>query len=201
MTPIPQTSTDPIVNQIISVGNAQQTQAAMLQALLHAIERYQGADIAGNANWALEHARSIQALSNTLRSQLPDSTAALTALDAALSADPRDFNQGIQAAPLIAQIINNGFQVSQVQALLNAGLAPNQLAALRADVATYPMDRRQRSGDAFEHRGCPGRQRRARLSAGVAGDGHDRRDQHVADTAERDQWPSACRRRRSLCRQ
>ena len=73
-----------------------------------------------------------------MRSQLPDSNAALTALDSALTADPRDFNQGVQAAPLIAQIINNGFQTSQMQALLNAGLSQNQLAALRAHVAAYP---------------------------------------------------------------
>ena len=142
VTLIPQTSTDPLVNQIIAVGNAQATQAALLETLLHAIERYQGADIAGNVPgavaWALEHARSIQRLAETLRAQLPDSNAALTALDQALTADPSDFDAGVLAQPLLDQIVTGGFQPSQVQALLNSGFASDQLDELRAHVAAFP---------------------------------------------------------------
>src|SRR5436190_2087060 len=64
--PIPANSTDPITNAFISVGNAQATQAVLLQALLHAMERYQGADQADDSEWALVHARAIQSLSSQL---------------------------------------------------------------------------------------------------------------------------------------
>ena len=133
---IPATSTDPIINAFINVGNAQATQAATLQALLHAMERYQGADAADDSEWALVHARAIQKFSTLLIDQIGASNAALTALDDALTADPRNFDAASgTVAPMLAQIVSSGFNAEQMQALLNAGATMAQIADLRASIA------------------------------------------------------------------
>ena len=136
ITLIPANSTDPVINAVIGVGNAQATQQAILGALLHAMERYQGADIADDAPWALVHARAMQSLSVMLTDQIGASNAALTALDAALTADPRNFDAGFSAAaPLLAQIVSSGFSPEQVQVLVNAGASTAQMDALRSSIA------------------------------------------------------------------
>ena len=135
------TSTDPIINAFIKVGNAQATQAATLKALLHAMERYQGADEADDSEWALVHARAIQSFSTLLIDQIGASNAALTTLDDALTADPRDFDAAsASVVPMLAQIVSSGFNAEQMQALMNAGATTAQIVDLRASIAAEPLE-------------------------------------------------------------
>ena len=103
------------------------------------MERYQGADAAGDGEWALVHARAIQGLASDLAAQLPATNAALSAFSAALAADPRDFDGFSTAiAPVRAQVVATGFNAAQTQALINMGLSPVQIAAVRTSVAAQP---------------------------------------------------------------
>src|SRR5262245_34773812 len=61
-------------------------EAAVNAALLHAVERYQGAQAAGDGKWALVHAREARNLSETLRRIAPATSDALGDLKAAVSA-------------------------------------------------------------------------------------------------------------------
>jgi PKD repeat protein len=132
-------SDDPLVQGEVALGNAEQSESAILAALLHAVERYQGADAADDGEWALVHARAIQALASDLAAQLPATNASLSAFSAALAADPRDFDGFSTAiAPVRAQVAASGFNAAQTQALINMGLSPAQIASARASVAAQP---------------------------------------------------------------
>ena len=129
------TSDDPIARRIIAIGNAERNEAAILAALLHSIERYQGADAAGNSIWALVHARAIQRYSADLTAQLLSTSAVLSDLSTTLAADPRDFDAlSAAVAPIHAQIVSTGFTALQMRALSNLGLA-GQAAAVRTFIA------------------------------------------------------------------
>jgi PKD repeat protein len=147
ITTIDAASGDPLVQAEVALGNAEGTESAILAALLHALERYQGAEIAQDGEWALVHARAIQALASDLAAQLPSTNAALSGFSAALAADARDFDGFSTAlAPVRAQIVTTGFNADQLRALMNLGLSPTQIAAVRNDIAAQPSSAFTKAG-------------------------------------------------------
>ena len=74
----------------VALGNEIATEARIAEALLHSIERYQGADAAGDVTWALVHAREAQMYVRSLRAQMTAGDAAVDDLAQALLADPTD---------------------------------------------------------------------------------------------------------------
>ncbi|MBZ5560323.1 MAG: thrombospondin type 3 repeat-containing protein [Acidobacteriia bacterium] len=132
-------SDDPIIQRLNGLGNVEGSEAAILTALLHSIERYQGAAAANNNQWALVHARAIQAYSAALSAQLPSTDAALSALSTALAGDTRDFDTAAASVgPIRSAIVTAGFNAAQTQALMNLGFSTATIAALRARVAGGP---------------------------------------------------------------
>ena len=63
-------------------------EAAVSAALLHAVERYQGAQAAGDRKWALVHAREARNLAETLRRIAPATGDAVSDLKAVVSGTP-----------------------------------------------------------------------------------------------------------------
>src|SRR6185295_12460855 len=118
------------------LANAAASHSAILAALLHAVERYQGAELAGDSTWALVHAREIRAYSAALAAQLPSTNAAASNLRSAFADDTRDLD-GLAAAiePMHAQVVSSGFNTLQLQALSNLGASPSLIANLQASLA------------------------------------------------------------------
>ena len=78
-------SSDPLTEAMARYMAHQDAVSAMSGALLDAIERYQGADQTGDAQWALRHARTIEELTPIYNGLLAGSTTATTALTTALA--------------------------------------------------------------------------------------------------------------------
>jgi hypothetical protein len=88
LAPVSAISTDErgdLAPAVASVADARGTAAALAQALLHSIERYQGADQSGDGTWALVHARASKSYGIALGDQLGRLNAALTDLDSVLA--------------------------------------------------------------------------------------------------------------------
>ncbi|MEX2546446.1 MAG: PKD domain-containing protein, partial [Chloroflexota bacterium] len=136
--PIDPETGDALVGAEVALGNAHQSEGALAEALLHAIERYQGAQAAEDGDWALVHARQIQSFSTLLAAQLSDSNAAASDLVAALGADPRDIDLvSTTLAPDRQRIVASGFLPEEEQLLLNLGLTTAEIDALQARIAEY----------------------------------------------------------------
>src|SRR5262249_61582674 len=70
-------------------------EAALNAALLHAVERYQGAQAAGDGEWALVHARQARNLVAALRDVAPATTGALDQLRSTVAGSATDLDQAI----------------------------------------------------------------------------------------------------------
>ena len=133
-------SHDALVRAEFAVSNAAATEGALVDALVAAVERYQGADRAGDGTWSLAHARDIAAFATTLRSHLSASSAALNGLADTLAADTRDFDRlaGYLGSEL-ERIEGSGFdgaQVGMLRSLDSVGSLSAKLgAAASEDVA------------------------------------------------------------------
>ncbi|HET8756815.1 MAG TPA: Calx-beta domain-containing protein, partial [Solirubrobacteraceae bacterium] len=112
-------------------------EAAVAAALLHAVERYQGAQAAGDAKWALVHARQARNLSETLRRIAPATGAALDDLETALTSD---LDAALASGRSFARrVAAGGFTGDERRVLRNQGLTVTQIAALESQ--TRDIDR------------------------------------------------------------
>ncbi len=97
-------------------------EAALNGALLHAVERYQGAQAAGDRKWALVHAREARELTEALRSIAPATSGALGDLKAAVGSDTAGFDQALSAGRGFAgRVRSSGFTGDERRSLLNEG--------------------------------------------------------------------------------
>ena len=62
------------------------TLSALTGGIVDAVEKYQGADAAGNAQWALRHARTAEELAGLYQAEVPRAQAATDAMKASLAA-------------------------------------------------------------------------------------------------------------------
>jgi alpha-tubulin suppressor-like RCC1 family protein len=115
-------SGSPVPDALDALAQPLADEAALGEALVHAMERYQGAQAAGDEEWALIQARSIRDLSRGLADQLSSSAAAQDLRDA-LAADIDDMAaNAAHAAAVHARIRKSGFDVDERRALANLGL-------------------------------------------------------------------------------
>ena len=132
-------SDDPIFNQQISISNVEGSESAILAALLHSMERYQGAAAAHNPEWALVHARALQSYASALRGQLVSTNAALSDLSATVAADTRDFDGSAAVfGPIYERVVSAGFNALEIQAFSNLGYSASQIGDLRTFIAGEP---------------------------------------------------------------
>ncbi len=114
-------------------------EAAVSAALLRAVERYQGAQAAGDADWALVHARQALNLTETLREVVPAGGDALADLRAAVS-DPQ-LDPAITAGRSFTQRVwNSGLTAGERRALLNQGLSTTRIAKLETEVRGIALE-------------------------------------------------------------
>ena len=98
-------------------------EAAVSAALLHAVERYQGAQVAGDEEWALVHARQARNFAETLRRITPSSSDALAALREVMPLDDT-----IEAGRTFARRVeSSGLTADERRALLNQKASPAQV--------------------------------------------------------------------------
>ena len=106
------------------------------RALLHAVERYQGAREAKDGHWSLVHAREIRAFATALSTESTDLGATLRATAGTYRSmpplDPATLAELRAAA--------SGLSDAQIQALRNAGYSAADVTRLRANVAAADLD-------------------------------------------------------------
>ena len=113
-------------------------EAAINAAFLHAVERYQGAQQAGNRKWALVHAREARNLADTLRRIAPATSDAMNALRTAVGDDAANWDQALTAGRAFAHRVQmTGFTGEERRALLNEGLSHTQIAKAETEVRGY----------------------------------------------------------------
>ena len=105
-------------------------------ALLHALERYQGAMAAGDAEWMERQAAKVAEFSNALADAVEDTSAGLAIAADETAADPdldHVFTQeDVDAYTALGdRIIADGFTPEEVSALEDAGLTAEEIGQLR----------------------------------------------------------------------
>ena len=131
-------SDSPFGNAVADALRPLADEAAVSAALLHAVERYQGAQAAGDAHWALVHAREARNLAETLRRVVPASSDALADLKAAVSGGAADLDAALTAGRGFAgRVAASGFDAGERRTLLDEGLTPSRVAQLETQVSGY----------------------------------------------------------------
>lgn len=97
-------------------------EARIAEALLRAMERYQGADVGGDPMWTLAQAKAMLRYASALQAQLAKTNTALDAVRSALLADPADFEAGAAELASLAADVASGDDSELVRAARNAGL-------------------------------------------------------------------------------
>jgi hypothetical protein len=113
-------------------------EAALNAALLHAVERYQGAQAAGDGEWALVAARQARDLVAALRAVVPSTTDSLDALRNTIASNAADLDQAISVGrTFVNRVWNSGLTPDERRTLRNEGRTDNQIAALETEVRSY----------------------------------------------------------------
>lgn len=137
--PIDDPDPDPLAAAVATLGSAARNEAALAESLLRSMERYQGADAAGDGTWALVHARAMTSTAGLFSDQLAVTDAALVNFADALQTDARDLdgaNAGARAER--DRIEASGFTADETRQLLGLGLDASGIADLREDITGRP---------------------------------------------------------------
>lgn len=136
VTPLDPRTDEPLTTAQTALGNAVATQAVVAEALLHSLERYQGADLDDDGTWALNHARAIRDYAAALEGQLAATDVMLRDVQAAFQADTTDFDGAAAALePLRQRIADDGFTPEERHALAELGQSDADATELRAFIA------------------------------------------------------------------
>src|SRR5262245_11312379 len=113
-------------------------EAALNAALLHAVERYQGAEAAGNGEWALVHARQARNLVAALRAVSSSTSDSLDALRGTIAANATDLDQALtRGRTFVNRVWNSGLTPDERRTLRNEGRTDNQIAAIESELRSY----------------------------------------------------------------
>ncbi|HYF80581.1 MAG TPA: PKD domain-containing protein [Symbiobacteriaceae bacterium] len=126
---------DPLDQAIANYLTAASSEAALAEALLRSLERYQGADGANDGNWALLHGWAIQDNTNALAIAINRSNGALNALATALASDPRPWDA--IAADMQAfrdRVAASGFTPEELVDLRNSGFDDAMIEQFRQEI-------------------------------------------------------------------
>lgn len=118
----------------LGLADVTSRQAGIAQALLSAMEKYQGAEAAGDGFWALTHAREIKRYSVLLANECDSAAEAGSQLRGALQSDPTDLQATLAFMEAHqARLRTEGFDEAEYADLLGAGLTPAEIEALRTE--------------------------------------------------------------------
>jgi uncharacterized repeat protein (TIGR01451 family) len=140
-------SNDPLDISFAELGTILASEAALLKAWLASIERYQGADAAGNGDWALIHARAIKGYTDLLAGQLISTNTALADLSAALSADARPLDTtAADLQVILDQVGATGFTDEQLQELWNLGFSDAKIGTFKNSLLNQDLSSFSKAG-------------------------------------------------------
>jgi PKD repeat protein len=122
---------DPVSEAFLEAGSVLSNEAAAAEALLRSLERYQGAQAAGNGDWALIHARAIQEYSRLLAVQIAESKSALGEFKSALQVDTLPYDSvGAELEAIRQRIESQGLTADELREMQNAGLSEADIEAV-----------------------------------------------------------------------
>lgn len=128
-------SSDPLDSAIQAVANEVANEQAITQQLWTLLERYQGAQAAGNVDWALTHAKALDSNLNLLLAQLQRTSQSVSRMNQALAADSRPLTQiAADMEQLRSRIAASGFTVDETRYLLSLGFSDAQIAQFKKDL-------------------------------------------------------------------
>ncbi|HEX7104322.1 MAG TPA: Ig-like domain-containing protein, partial [Nitrolancea sp.] len=145
----PNTS-DPLETSYTSLGSQVSTESATLDALRHALEKYQGAQQAGDGPAALLQAETIQQYATQAAQSITTTNALLGDVTAQVNASGKDFDgEAAYTADLQQRLATTGFSPEEVTSLKAAGLPDADISTLQGLLSTsatqqtdtpYPLD-------------------------------------------------------------
>ncbi|HXV58660.1 MAG TPA: Calx-beta domain-containing protein [Gaiellaceae bacterium] len=113
-------------------------EAALSAALLKAVERYQGAQAAGDGEWALVHARQARNLAETLRESVLASGDALDELRSTVAGEAAELDAALTRGHEFARrVLSTGLSPDERRALLNRGSTAGQIADLETELRGF----------------------------------------------------------------
>jgi hypothetical protein len=131
-------SSDPVFAPAVRLAGEAGGEGALAGALLHALERYQGAEQAQDGGWALVHARAIENYAGLLRDQIASTNVALARLDSALTADGRPLETAsLKLAQLENRLADDGPTAAERREFHNLGLSDAAIDDLVAHVSSH----------------------------------------------------------------
>jgi PKD repeat protein len=134
-------SSDPLAGAYAGLANTTGLEAQLAEALLHSMERYQGAQAAGDRRWALEHARQARLHAYALAGAVQHRADALDGFAVALDADTRDFGAAALELDTVADRVRaQGLSQDDVRLARNLGLSTVEVAALEHAIAQKDFD-------------------------------------------------------------
>ncbi len=127
---------EPLTVALADVAESTSAEQALAEALLASMERYQGAEAAGNGDWALVHARAVRDYAAQLGDELDRTTAALSSTSAALVPYPESLDVfDPDYEDFRTRVVATGFSDEERREARNLGISEEDLAAFRAELA------------------------------------------------------------------
>jgi hypothetical protein len=150
VTPAVPVDGDLTMAEAYAAASSDHADSQLIEALIHSIERYQGAAEAGNGEWALIHARQAAAFARLLADRLPTTTAAYHAwadavdVEAASGGDLNGYYSlpnvtGRMADYLRSRLGIHPINADLLQAMENQGVAQADLRAEAASIIELDM--------------------------------------------------------------
>ncbi|MFC0197317.1 PKD domain-containing protein [Microbacterium arthrosphaerae] len=122
----------PLERALAASGEAPTRGAALADAYLAAMEKYQGAAAAGDPAGALLQARSMISYAQMLQAQLSEQTALVENIAATADANGKDVDTALAELGAAAErVAQDGFSAEETQALRNLGFTPEAVADMR----------------------------------------------------------------------
>lgn len=131
---VPPVSGQPVADAIAGLTAPLDAEGALTEALLHALERYQGAQADGDGEWALVQARAVRDVAAALDAHLASSTAVTDLRDAIVGDLDDVIANATDGAAVLDRIRSTGFSATERRELANRGLTTAQIGAIESDV-------------------------------------------------------------------
>lgn len=130
---------DPFDAASARFANAMSVDAVLAEGLLHAIERYQGADIAGDAAWARQHLTEATDFAGLLSEHQSETNAAIAELRKIIASDSRKIDAALTAYEQNrARVAAEGFSPDELAALASAGADSADVTAVLGEYLADP---------------------------------------------------------------
>jgi hypothetical protein len=124
-----------------NLGSELSVESGIVAALLHSVQKYQGAAQAGDAASALLQARSIVEYASQLTATTPLTEGQLESMASAVDASGLDFaGDSDESIAFRDQLVSSGFTAEQNSSLLAIGLLPSDIAHLRSVLSQSALD-------------------------------------------------------------